>query len=459
MIEKSVVDTTLQFNGVIVLGYEVDNNKKYYFITNTKEVIDYINPESREELTSDNDKFKTLDVKYLTYREFEYNKITDLVMPCVPLFSSPRLSEIDGKPTSDVLENSKLFIEKFKLLDKSFFKDEIDLDIASKLHSFVKANTKNGNMFPSTIDDIDLHILLYDRGIAEHIYNNNKDVVNFLSTGLGVMLEFFEPEVKTKIRELLPNKEEALEFTKNCWRTLLEIYKQRSLELYDEEIKKISENNTLEDFEKEYMLTTTQNEKERIQKLDHEQYLALIDDPNSLIKYWPYTNVNLESTDTIVTNLGGSSVDEKFGDNKPNKEIHVSNDYFFKLINIIKRYIPEVQFSLKDCRGIFNENSLKNDAAITNEHREKIKSIKEALVSSKKAKLVQVKEKMLDSLRKEIQEVTEEEVKKEIQEIITLIEKTQEDIDKLSPQFNTVDILDFWPPALYPMPNELNPNQ
>ena len=252
---------------------------------------------------------------------------------------------------------------------------------------------------------------------------------------------------------MVSNRNEALEFTRNCWRTLLEIYRSKSLELYDEAIKKINENVTLEDFEKEYMLTTTQNEKDRIQKLDHEPYLALIDDANQFIKYWPYTNINLESTDTIITNLGGSSAEEKFNDKMPSKTVIVSNDYFFKLINIIKRYIPETPFTLHDSKGLFTESTLKGNT------KQKIKDIKEALVAAKKRKLCVVKDNILTSLNKELNDVTEEEVKKEIHEIIHLIENTQEDIDGLTSSSSVVDILDFWPPALYPMPNELNPNQ
>ena len=66
---------------------------------------------------------------------------------------------------------------------------------------------------------------------------------------------------------------------------------------------------------------------------------------------------------------------------------------------------------------------------------------------------------MIDSLLKEKNEVDDVTVKDEIQEIISLIENTQEDINRLSTNYNTVEILDFWPPALYPIPNELNPNQ
>lgn len=451
MIEKSVIDASLKYNGVVVLGYE--DNKYFYFVTATKEIIDYAAPSATEALTNTDSLLKVYDVKHSKYRELEYSKISEVILISVPLFSSPVLGDLEGKISTDILERSKAFVQKFKALDKTQFTDEPDLDLSTRVNSFIVANAKSDNLFLSSIDDIDAHILSYDKGIAGFIYDNNKDVIDFLSTGLGIMLEFFEPEVKQKIKELISNKNEALEFTRNCWRTLLEINRSKSLELYDEAIKKINENVTLEDFEKEYMLTTTQNEKDRIQKLDHEPYLALIDDANEFIKYWPYTNINLESTDTIITNLGGSSAEEKFNDKLPSKTVIVSNDYFFKLINIIKRYIPETPFTLHDSKGLFTESALKGNT------KQKIKELKEALVAAKKRKLCAVKDNVLASLNKELNDVTEDEVKKEIQEIICLIENTQEDIDRLTSSSSTVDILDFWPPALYPMPNELNPNQ
>jgi len=457
MIEKSVVDSSLQYNGVVVLGYE--NNKYFYFVTTTREIIDYANPAVVEELVSTDSTIKVYDVKYGKYRELEYGKISEVILISVPLFSSPVLGGLEGKISVDILERSKIFVDKFKILDRSLFTDEMDLNLSTQVNNFVIANAKSDNLFLSTIDEIDTHILIYDKGIAGFVYNNNKEVIDFLSTGLGIMLEFFEPEVKQKIKELIPNRSEALEFTRNCWRTLLEIYRAKSLELYDEAVKKVNENSTLEDFEKEYILTTTQNEKDRIQKLDHEPYLKLIDDPNSFVKYWPYTNINLESTDAIVTNLGGSTVEEKFGDERPSKTVIVSNDYFFKLINIIKKYIPEKQFSLEDSKGLFTESTLKHDLSMPESQKQKIRELKEALVEAKKRKLATVKENVLASLNKELNDVAEEEVKNEIKEIINLIEKTQEEIDRLSPNNSTVDILDFWPPALYPMPNELNPNQ
>jgi hypothetical protein len=461
MIAKSVIDTSLKYNGVLIVGIGQEPNKKFYYLTNTEDVINYINPTVKEDLISDETKFKTLDVKYGIYREIEYSNVSDLIMPCVPLFSSPRISEIDQKPSQDVMDRSKLFVDKFKALDKAVFTDISDTEISHIVNAFVKANSKNENLFDSSIDYIDSHIYMYDKGIAQHIYNQDKTLIDFFSTELGVMLEFFESDVKQKLKELLSvgNTKEALEFCKNCWRTLLEIYRNKSIEEYNEQIKKVNENSQMEDFEKEYALNSIQNEKDRIQKLDHEPYLELIDEPNSLIKYWPYNNVNLESTDSIVINLGGSSVDEKFGDNRPSKSIYVSNDYFYRLINIIKKYIPDHEITLKDCRGLFTESTIKNDDSYSLEMKQKIYSIKEALVNAKKAKLALVKEKMLEALKNEMNEVSEEEIKNEILEIINIIELSQREINTLTPQLNVVDILDFWPPALYPIPNELNPNK
>lgn len=461
MIAKSVIDISLKYNGVHIVGYEEEPNKKFYYLTNTSEVIEYFSPAIKEELVCDDNKLKTFDVKYGIYRELEYSKISDLIMPCVPLFSSPRICEIDGIPSSEVLDLSKLFINKFKALDKSVYTDTQDLEMSHRVNSFVKANIKNENLFDTIFDGIDSHIFMYDKGIAQHIYNQNKVLVDFFSTELGVLLEFFDSEVKQKLKELLlvNNTKEALEFVKSCWRTLLEINRTKALEEYDEQIKKVNENSQIEDFEKEYMLNSIQNEKDRIKNLNHEPYLDLIDDPNSLVKYWPYNNVNLESSDSVIINLGGSTVDEKFGSNRPSKSIYVSNDYFYRLINIIKKYIPEYNLALTDCKGLFTESTIKNDSPDNIILKQKIASIKEALVASKKAKLTLAKEKMLESLKKEINEVSEKEIKNEIQEIITLIELAQKEIDNLSPLQNVVDILDFWPPALYPVPNELNPNQ
>jgi len=460
MIAKNVVDSSLKYNGVHVVEY---GEKAYYFITNTDAVIDYANPEPKENLISDDVKFKTFDVKYRVYRELEYEKLKGLVMVCVPAFSSPRKCEIEETPDDDILRSSKRFIDKFKAIDRELYSDECDLDIAAAIHSYVNTNKKCEGLLEVDIDELDMHIILYDSKIASAIIDKNRKNIEFFSTGLGVMLEFFDKEVMSKFREftVLGDYKGGLEFAKSCWKTLLEIYREKSLEEYDKEIKKVNDNNSIEDFEKEYLLTNLQSDKDKIKELIFDEYLDLIDNPNYLIKYWPFTNVNLESSDSVLVNLGGVSVDEKFKGNEElkRKQVFISNEYFFKLISIIKKYVPDVSISVEDSRELFSNIDLNNNSLIPEEQKQKILLIKNSLVNAKKEKLTQIKNKMVESLLNEKNEVDDKSIKDEIQEIITLIESTQEDINKLSPNYSTVEILDFWPPALYPVPNELNPNK
>ena len=189
MIEKSVIDASLKYNGVVVLGYE--DNKYFYFVTATQEIIDYAAPSAIEALTNTDATLKVYDVKHSKYRELEYSKISEVILISVPLFSSPVLGDLESKISTDVLERSKTFVQKFKALDKTLFTDEPDLDLSTQVNSFIVANAKSDNLFSSSIDDVDAHILIYDKGIAGFIYDNNKDVIDFLSTGLGIMLEFF----------------------------------------------------------------------------------------------------------------------------------------------------------------------------------------------------------------------------------------------------------------------------
>lgn len=442
---KETIINTIEKCGIVVAR---TTNNKLYFLTSNRNILRHVYIFG--ELQNTDTSFEALNVKTLSIISLNYNDIDELFLICIPEFYAPALITRGLQDNKEIINFSIEMLERFKKLKKELFKDTIDFDICSKVKRFIASNKKLDNLFKLNLDVIDEKILAYEGGLCENFYATYAKQIDFLSPGIGVMLEFFDKTIRDEFIKIIDNKDEILKLAKNSWFTLLSLYREKSLELYDKETHKVLSDTTLTDFEREYLLTSIQTEKEKLQNCNFFEFINLIDDPDFLLKYWPFTNISLESTDTLVTNLGSQSINEKFNENRPKKTIILGTDYFLKLIKIINNYLNE-QVSISTGFKLFS--------AKTDSDKDSVKEIKSKLILAKKNKLLERKNELLEYLEKEKEENEEQDIKDEIQEIINIVHSTQKEIDNINDNINVTDLLEYWPAALYPIPDELDPNK
>jgi hypothetical protein len=442
VISRDFVNSALDKCGVIALKTE-DN--KTHLVTTNKNILRHVYIFG--DMASNSESFDALNIKTLSITNIAYDSVVDMHLIAVPLTYSPALLMKDFQDSKEIINFSIEILEKFKKIPLHIQSDIINENIYQKVFQFISSNKKLNNIFNLNLDIADEKVLAYDGGVCTKFYSDNKKQIEFLSASLRILLEFFDTSVRNEFIRAMDDKDQLIKLARNSWYTLLEVYKEKSLSLYEKDIKELQANTSMTDFEKEYMLTSIQNEKEKLLSTNFFEYIDLIDDPNFLIKYWPFTNISLEASDTIITNIGTSSASEKFSD-APKKSVILGTDYFLKLIKIINLYLSPNKISIENGFKLFSSQT---EPSLAN--------IKANLVDAKKKILVKRKDELLSYLQAEKNENEEQEIKDEIQEIIDIVNNTQRDIDNLHAELNTTDIIDFWPAALYPIPDELDPNK
>jgi hypothetical protein len=422
----------------------IESIKKYISILQTKDGYFYFATQNAELLNTEDtcnynqNNFEFFDIKNDCKRTIAFADIINIFLITFTDETTPAYAKytdsLNNDPFIDICNN---YISKIKALNKSIFKNKINIKTFELVSKLLKYNDIL-KYYDIKLDFLDQQILFYDEGITEEFLSLYKEKIldndgNLkLSLTSAILLSFFDRQTQEDILED-NNYMSRLIKLKSSYLYFLDYSKEKNINYLIEEKNKAIKD--LSGIEKNYVIQNFDLLIDKFKTVSYKKELSYIDSEEDLIFFWPFDlDLSVEKftvTKSLERNKNTGSV----------LLYSVADTPFFNLFKVYKEY-TKAKLTFRDFEFL---KEVSNDI-----------NIKQNIINKKLDIFNAKKEEIFEYLDKELSSSNSDEIRSDI---IKLKEEILLSIDAFKKEVTTDntlrDILKYWPLYLYPIPEEL----
>ena len=422
----------------------IESIKKYISILQTKDGYFYFATQNAELLNTEDtcnynqNNFEFFDIKNDCKRTIAFADIINIFLITFTDETTPAYAKytdsLNNDPFIDICNN---YISKIKALNKSIFKNKINIKTFELVSKLLKYNDIL-KYYDIKLDFLDKQILFYDEGITEEFLSLYKEKIldndgNLkLSLTSAILLSFFDRQTQEDILED-NNYMSRLNKLKSSYLYFLDYSKEKNINYLIEEKNKAIKD--LSGIEKNYVIQNFDLLIDKFKTVSYKKELSYIDSEEDLIFFWPFDlDLSVEKftvTKSLERNKNTGSV----------LLYSVADTPFFNLFKVYKEY-TKAKLTFRDFEFL---KEVSNDI-----------NIKQNIINKKLDIFNAKKEEIFEYLDKELSSSNSDEIRSDI---IKLKEEILLSIDAFKKEVTTDntlrDILKYWPLYLYPIPEEL----